>query len=66
MAWHGMVYEGSTLTFLCVLSRDKGKDIGGSAVREKDETSSKAKAKEEFPEAPVTIGMEEERGGKGM
>jgi hypothetical protein len=35
-------------------------------VREKDETNSKAKAKKEFPEAPVTIGMEDERGGKGM
>lgn len=47
-------------------SRDKSKDIGGQAVRQKDETNSKAKAKKEFPEAPVTIGMEDERGGKGM
>jgi hypothetical protein len=46
--------------------RDKSKDIGGQAVRQKDETNSKAKAKKEFPEAPVTIGMEDERGGKGM
>jgi len=44
----------------------KTKDVGGHAVREKDETNSKAKVKEEFPEAPVTIGMEDERGGKGM
>ena len=46
--------------------RDKTKDVGGQAVRQKDETNSKAKAKKEFPEAPVTIGMEDERGGKGM
>lgn len=35
-------------------------------MREKDESNSKDKAKNEFPEAPVTIGMEDERGGKGM
>ena len=46
--------------------RDKTKDAGGQAVREKDESSSKSKAKQEFPEAPVTIGMEDERGGKGV
>jgi hypothetical protein len=46
--------------------RDKAKDVGGQAVREKDETNSKEKVKKEFPEAPVTIGMEDERGGKGM
>ena len=46
--------------------RDKSKDTGGQAVRQRDESNSKAKAKKEFPEAPVTIGMEDERGGKGM
>jgi hypothetical protein len=53
-------------TILTHCCRAKTKDAGGQAVREKDETNSKAKAKKEFPEAPVTIGMEDERGGKGM
>lgn len=51
---------------LICMFRDKAKNQGGQAVKEKDETNSKAKAKQEFPEAPVTIGMEDERGGKGM
>jgi hypothetical protein len=28
--------------------------------------NSKSKAKQEFPESPVQIGMEDERGGKGV
>lgn len=46
--------------------RGKSKDAGGQATREKDEAGAKAKAKQEFPESPVQIGMEDERGGKGM
>jgi hypothetical protein len=47
-------------------SRSRKKDVGGNATREKDETNSKSKAKQEFPESPVQIGMEDERGGKGV
>lgn len=39
---------------------------GGHATEGKDSAGGKEKAKKEFPEAPVTIGMEDERGGKGM
>ena len=46
-------------------SRSRTKDTGGQATREKDEVNSKSKAKQEFPESPVQIGMEDERGGKG-
>ena len=42
------------------------KDTGGNATREKDEAGGKSKAKQEFPESPVQIGMEDERGGKGV
>ena len=52
--------------FANTILRDKTQDAGGQAVREKDESNSKSKAKQEFPEAPTTIGMEDERGGKGM
>merc|ERR1712137_456967 len=45
---------------------DRKKDVGGNATREKDEVNSKSKAKQEFPESPVQIGMEDERGGKGV
>jgi hypothetical protein len=49
-----------------VYSRSRKKDVGGNATREKDEANSKSKAKQEFPESPVQIGMEDERGGKGV
>ncbi|EKG20802.1 hypothetical protein MPH_01886 [Macrophomina phaseolina MS6] len=40
---------------------------GGSATSRKDERSSTAKAKKDHPEAPdVVIGMQDERGGKGV
>lgn len=45
--------------------RGREQDVGGSATREKDERNSKSRAKQEFPESPVQIGMEDERGGKG-
>jgi len=42
-------------------------DTGGSATRQKDERNSTSKAKKEHPEAPDTvIGMQDERGGKGI
>lgn len=45
--------------------RDKSQGSGGSATSRKDERNSTQKAKEEFPEAPTVIGMQDERGGKG-
>ncbi|KAL1618482.1 hypothetical protein SLS54_007210 [Diplodia seriata] len=40
---------------------------GGSATSRRDERSSTARAKKEHPEAPdVVIGMQDERGGKGV
>ncbi|KXL47586.1 hypothetical protein M433DRAFT_173214 [Acidomyces richmondensis BFW] len=50
-------------------SRDRARahDTGGNATRERDENDSTAKAKQENPEAPdVVIGMQDERGGKGI
>ncbi|KAM0721095.1 hypothetical protein Q7P37_003381 [Cladosporium fusiforme] len=44
----------------------KANDVGGQATREKDEAGAKSKAKQEFPESPVQIGFEDERGGKGV
>jgi hypothetical protein len=37
---------------------------GSDAISRKDERNNQQKAKEEFPEAPVVIGMNDERGGK--
>lgn len=49
------------------LSRSRAQNTGGQATREKDERNSTKRAKEEFPEAPdVVIGMQDERGGKGL
>ena len=42
----------------------QGKE-GSDAISRKDEGNNKEKAKEEFPEAPDTIGVNEERGSKG-
>ncbi|OJD34244.1 uncharacterized protein BKCO1_240006 [Diplodia corticola] len=40
---------------------------GGTASSRRDERSSTARAKKEHPEAPdVVIGMQDERGGKGV
>lgn len=47
------------------MDRGRAQDVGGSATRERDERNSASKAKEEFPESPVQIGMQDERGGKG-
>merc|ERR1711939_572082 len=45
----------------------RAQNTGGQATREKDERNSTKRAKEEFPEAPdVVIGMQDERGGKGV
>ncbi|KAH7068211.1 hypothetical protein BKA63DRAFT_494871 [Paraphoma chrysanthemicola] len=38
---------------------------GGNATERKDSAGGAAKAKKEFPEAPDTIGMQDERGGRG-
>jgi len=43
----------------------QGKE-GSDAISRKDERKSGQKAKEEFPEAPVVIGMNDERGSKGQ
>ncbi|QIW95631.1 hypothetical protein AMS68_001149 [Peltaster fructicola] len=46
-------------------SQSRSSDTGGAATREKDERSSAAKTKKEFPESPdPAIGMQDERGGK--
>lgn len=45
----------------------RSQDSGGQATRQKDERNSTARAKQEHPEAPdVVIGMQDERGGKGV
>jgi len=38
---------------------------GGTATEQKDAQRSKEKTKKEYPEAPVTIGMQDERGARG-
>ncbi|OAG09586.1 uncharacterized protein CC84DRAFT_1255604 [Paraphaeosphaeria sporulosa] len=38
---------------------------GGTATERKDTTGSQAKARNDFPEAPDLIGMQDERGGRG-
>jgi hypothetical protein len=38
---------------------------GGHATEGSDSAGGAAKAKKEFPEAPDTIGMQDERGGRG-
>lgn len=44
--------------------RAKGEQSGSSAINERDEKNSNAKAKEEHPEAPgPVLGMNDERGG---
>ncbi|KAJ9613939.1 hypothetical protein H2200_002075 [Cladophialophora chaetospira] len=42
----------------------EGKE-GSDAISRKDENKSQQKAKEEFPESPDQIGMNDERGSKG-
>ncbi|OCT48446.1 hypothetical protein CLCR_04425 [Cladophialophora carrionii] len=42
---------------------EQGKE-GSDAISRKDERKNQQKAKEEFPESPVVIGMNEERGSK--
>lgn len=41
-------------------------DTSSGATSGKDTNNSNKKAKEEFPEAPDTIGMQDEKGGKGV
>ncbi|KAF1849407.1 uncharacterized protein K460DRAFT_404635 [Cucurbitaria berberidis CBS 394.84] len=43
---------------------DANKD-GGAAAEGRDSAGGAKKAKKEFPEAPDTIGMQDERGGRG-
>jgi hypothetical protein len=59
-------FHSAQRTSTDTLSRSRTKDTGGNATREKDEAGGKSKAKQEFPESPVQIGMEDERGGKGV
>jgi hypothetical protein len=47
-----------------VNSADK-KGEGGHATEGADSSGGAKKAKQEFPEAPDTIGMQDERGGRG-
>jgi len=42
---------------------EQGKE-GSAAISRKDENNNQQKTKEEFPEAPVVIGMNDERGSK--
>ncbi|CAK4032445.1 Hypothetical predicted protein [Lecanosticta acicola] len=45
---------------------NRARGEGGVATEQRDPgKSATKKAKEEFPEAPVTIGFQDERGGKG-
>ena len=46
------------------LQRGHAQDVGGQATRQRDEAAGAKKAKEEFPESPTQIGMQDERGGK--
>ncbi|RMY86501.1 hypothetical protein D0861_05903 [Hortaea werneckii] len=63
---HGPENDEYELTYAS-FSRSRAQNTGGQATREKDERNSTKRAKEEFPEAPdVVIGMQDERGGKGL
>lgn len=48
-----------------MLNRGRAQDVGGQATRQRDEANAQKKTKEEFPESPTQIGMQDERGGKG-
>lgn len=48
----------------CSNSADKN-NKGGHATEGADSSGGAKKAKKEFPEAPDTIGMQDERGGRG-
>jgi hypothetical protein len=41
------------------------KSSGGNATEARDSAGGAAKQKKEFPEAPDSIGMQDERGGRG-
>ncbi|KAF1981606.1 hypothetical protein K402DRAFT_408287 [Aulographum hederae CBS 113979] len=43
----------------------KAQGSGGSATSQSDSRNSTKRTKEEHPESPVIIGMQDERGGKG-
>jgi len=49
------------------MHRNRSRAKGGhdSATSQSDVRKSTERAKQENPEAPVTIGMQDERGGKG-
>lgn len=48
------------------MSRSAKEGTGGHAIERRDSAGGKAKAKQEFPEAPdPAIGMQDERGGRG-
>jgi hypothetical protein len=49
---------------LTALSNAK-KSSGGNATEAQDSAGGAAKQKKEFPEAPDSIGMQDERGGRG-
>jgi len=59
-AFYGLCME---LTSLCSSANKSG--TGGHATEERDSRGAAAKTKKEFPEAPDTIGMQDERGGRG-
>lgn len=52
-------------TMLTCFSSANKSGTGGNATERKDSAGGAAKAKKEFPEAPDTIGMQDERGGRG-
>lgn len=43
----------------------RAKGEGGAATEQRDPGKAAKNAKKEFPEAPDTIGFQDERGGKG-
>lgn len=48
-------------------AHNSGKEESSSATSRKDQSNSNQRAKEDHPEAPgPVIGMNDERGGKGM
>ena len=47
-----------------MLCRAKGQGVGGTATQQKDTAKQKDKILAENPEAPDTIGMQDERGSK--
>jgi hypothetical protein len=50
---------------MCYCSSRNKSGTGGHATEGRDSSGAAKKTKEEFPEAPDMIGMQDERGGRG-